>query len=140
MSFEIQEEYYVPPEVLFNAFSDAYTLTRLSRGSLAEVDLKVGGKFTLFSGSISGEFVEIDKPNKIIQKWRFKDWNDSDYSKVTLEFVFIKENHTMLKLKHENIPQTNRYNEGGILERCKSGWMENYLRNIEMVLGYPKKK
>ncbi|VTZ67202.1 activator of Hsp90 ATPase, putative [Plasmodium chabaudi chabaudi] len=140
MSFEIQEEYYVPPEVLFNAFSDAYTLTRLSRGSLAEVDLKVGGKFTLFSGSISGEFVEIDKPNKIIQKWRFKDWNDSDYSKVTLEFVFIKENHTMLKLKHEHIPQTNRYNEGGILERCKSGWMENYLRNIEMVLGYPKKK
>ncbi|CRG95312.1 activator of Hsp90 ATPase, putative [Plasmodium gallinaceum] len=140
MNFEIQEEYYVPSEVLFNIFVDPSTLTRLSRGSLAEVELKVGGKFTLFSGSIYGEFVEIQKPQKIVQKWKFCDWKDSDYSIVTLEFINIKENHTLLKLKHENIPLTNKYNEGGVLERCKYGWTENFLRNIEIILGYPKKK
>ncbi|KOB59327.1 hypothetical protein PFHG_01084 [Plasmodium falciparum HB3] len=140
MSFEITEEYYVPPEVLFNAFTDAYTLTRLSRGSLAEVDLKVGGKFSLFSGSILGEFTEITKPHKIVEKWEFRDWNECDYSTVTVEFISVKENHTKLKLTHNNIPASNKYNEGGVLERCKNGWTQNFLHNIEVILGYPKKK
>ncbi|SCP04302.1 activator of Hsp90 ATPase, putative [Plasmodium ovale] len=140
MSFQIEQEYYVPPEDLFSAFTDAHTLTRLSRGSLAESDPKVGGKFTLFGGSICGEYILIDKPQKIVQKWKFRDWKETDYSTVTLEFKSIKENHTLLKLKHENIPLTNKYSEGGVLERCKNGWSEIFLHNIEIILGYPKKK
>ncbi|GAW80735.1 activator of Hsp90 ATPase [Plasmodium gonderi] len=140
MSFSIEQEYYVPPEVLFNAFTDSYTLTRLSRGSPAETEPKVGGKFSLFDGSIYGEFVQIEKPQKIVQKWKFRDWCDEDYSKVTLEFMSIKENHTLLKVTQENIPITNKYNEGGVLERCRNGWTENFLHNIEVILGYPKKK
>ncbi|SBS93392.1 activator of Hsp90 ATPase, putative [Plasmodium malariae] len=131
MSFEIEQEYYVPPDVLFNTFTDAHTLTRLSRGSLAEAliilshssalpnfsachlsDLRVGGKFSLFSGSIYGEYVEIEKPQKLVQKWKFRDWRDADYSQVSFEFIKVQENHTLLKLKHENIPLTNKFNEG----------------------------
>ncbi|CAG9479274.1 unnamed protein product [Plasmodium vivax] len=140
MSFTIEEEYYVPPEVLFNAFTDAYTLTRLSRGSPAETDAKVGGKFSLFAGSVYGEFVEIEKPKKIFQKWRFRDWCEDDYSTVTLEFRAVKENHTLLKLTQESIPSKNKFDEGGVLERCRNGWTENLLHNIEVILGYPKKK
>ncbi|CAA9987982.1 activator of Hsp90 ATPase, putative [Plasmodium knowlesi strain H] len=140
MSFTIEEEYYVPPEVLFNAFTDAYTLTRLSRGSPAQTDAKVGGSFSLFAGSVYGEFMEIEKPHKIIQKWKFRDWCDKDYSKVTLEFRKVKENHTLLKLTQENIPTKNKFDEGGVLERCRNGWTENLLHNIEVILGYPKKK
>ncbi|GAB66248.1 activator of Hsp90 ATPase homolog 1-like protein [Plasmodium cynomolgi strain B] len=148
MSFTIEEEYYVPPDVLFNAFTDAYTLTRLSRGSPAETvskmenakDAKVGGKFSLFAGSVYGEFMEIEKPQKIIQKWRFTDWCDGDYSTVTLEFRSVKENHTLLKLTQESIPTKNKFDEGGVLERCRNGWTENLLHNIEVILGYPKKK
>ncbi|KAI4838999.1 activator of Hsp90 ATPase [Plasmodium brasilianum] len=140
MSFEIEQEYYVPPDVLFNTFTDAHTLTRLSRGSLAEADLRVGGKFSLFSGSIYGEYVEIEKPQKLVQKWKFRDWRDADYSQVSFEFIKVQENHTLLKLKHENIPLTNKFNEGGVIERCKNGWTENILHNIEIILGYPKKK
>ncbi|ETW32414.1 hypothetical protein PFFCH_00152 [Plasmodium falciparum FCH/4] len=74
-------------------------------------DLKVGGKFSLFSGSILGEFTEITKPHKIVEKWKFRDWNECDYSTVTVEFISVKENHTKLKLTHNNIPASNKYNE-----------------------------
>ncbi|VWU50407.1 activator of Hsp90 ATPase, putative [Hepatocystis sp. ex Piliocolobus tephrosceles] len=140
MSFELEQEFYVPPVILFNAFTDAQVLTRLSRGALAEVELKVGGDFSMFSKSIYGKFIKIDNPNEIIQTWKFCDWNENDYSQVTINFIPIKENHTLIKLKHENIPLKNKYNEGGVLERCKHGWTENIFRSIELVLGYPKKK
>lgn len=51
----------------------------------AAVDVKVGGKFSLFGGNLEGEFVQVDAPNSYTQKWRFKSWPDNWFSTVRIK-------------------------------------------------------
>lgn len=49
----------------------------------AQIDNKVGGKFTAWDDYIEGESIELDPGKKIVQKWRGSDWTEGEYSRVT---------------------------------------------------------
>ena len=49
----------------------------------ASVSKEVGGKFTMFGGSIEGIHRELVPGKKIVQDWRFTTWQDNVYSSVS---------------------------------------------------------
>lgn len=48
-------------------------------------ELKEGGKFDLFNGMITGEYVSLEENKKIEMKWKMKDWIEHSHVIITLE-------------------------------------------------------
>ena len=46
--------------------------------SKSVVDARRGGQFSLLGGKISGEFVELNRPNRIVQRWREQSWPEGE--------------------------------------------------------------
>ena len=46
---------------------------------------KVGGKFSLYSGTIEGEYISLEENKHLEMKWKFKDWGEV-YSHVVIDF------------------------------------------------------
>lgn len=41
-----------------------------------------GGAFSMYGGSVSGKFLEVDAPARLVQDWRMNSWPDGAVSKV----------------------------------------------------------
>jgi activator of HSP90 ATPase len=55
---------------------------RFCRQSHATADPRVGGAFSLYGGSVTGTYRELEKPRRLVQEWRFSNWVDGMVSKV----------------------------------------------------------
>jgi len=89
---------------------------------------EIGGKFTAWSGYISGETVEVDENKRIVQKWRTTEFpTDAEDSilTVTLESV---EGGTKVALTHTNIPQPQAKN-------YEQGWFDHYFEPMAKYYG-----
>ena len=53
-----------------------------ARQSEAKSDVRPGGAFSMFNGTVSGTYREVTSPNRIVQDWRFNHWPDGMLSKV----------------------------------------------------------
>jgi len=115
-----------PVQMIFQTFLDK---DRLSAFTMSEthVEPKVGGAFRLFSGNVTGVFLEIVPEKKIVQKWRFSDWKTDFYSTVTLSFE-ASSSQTTIKLSQTNIPVDD-------LNRTKEGWNRFYWNNFRNIFG-----
>lgn len=69
----------------------------------AKVDAKKDGTFELFNGNIHGTFTEVT-PEKIVQKWRCKQWPAGHFSEVTMK-IAEKSDHTELNLTQTGVPK-----------------------------------
>jgi uncharacterized protein YndB with AHSA1/START domain len=78
----IKQEYEIKarPEEVFAALLDPEIIQRWS-GAPATMEGKVGGRFALFDGRITGVNVEIVKDQKVVQDWQYGGWESP--SKVT---------------------------------------------------------
>ena len=89
----------------------------------------IGGKFELFGGNVSGEYLELDPPTKIIQKWRLGQWVEGHYSR--LEIVFDQNDTdavTVMRVQWEGVPI-------GQEEVTRRNWGEYYVRSIKTTFG-----
>lgn len=129
----LRERFTVPVSLLYQAFVDANRVSAYTR-SPAKIDPKEGGKFELFGGMISGEIVE-NKPNeKIVQKWRMRDWVDGVYSTVTLTFEQQGGGETLLTLEQSNIPHEDK--KGALVfNAVEEGWKERFFKPIKLFTG-----
>merc|ERR1719461_1748863 len=94
------EGFRCTPELMYEALTFAPV----------EIDLKVGGKFSIFGGSVVGEFTEL-KPNaKICQKWRFNDWEEGVYSEVEITLTAVDCDTCKVELRQTGIPEDDKYN------------------------------
>jgi uncharacterized protein YndB with AHSA1/START domain len=89
---------------------------------VAEVDLRVGGRFSIGnepSGGgvvlITGEFLAVDPPDKLVYTWRFPGARPEE-SRVTVEFNDLGE-QTEVVVTHEEIGQE-------MMEGAVSGWQD----------------
>jgi len=114
-----------PVQMIFSTFLDKDRLSAFTQ-SETHIDPKVGGAFKLFSGNVTGEFLEIVPEKKIVQKWRFSDWKPDVYSTVTL--TFESSSQTIIKLSQNNIPADD-------LNRTKEGWNRFYWNNFRNIFG-----
>jgi len=121
------EEFKCSTAELYRALTDQQ-LVRAFTSSDAVVDSSKGGRFVLFGGNVTGEFIDLVPERKIEMKWRFKTWPEEHYSVVTIELT-QQNDGTTLKLAQKEVP----VNE---LEKTREGWKNYYWRAIKQTFGY----
>jgi uncharacterized protein YndB with AHSA1/START domain len=109
------------PEEVYEALTKPEIMEEWSEGGPVVMELKPGGKFSLWGGDIHGTNLELVPNKKIKQEWYGGNWEQP--SIVTFELVSAPDG-TMVELLQENIPDESF---AGIEE----GWEAYYLGRIQ---------
>lgn len=118
---DFKKYYIIPakPEQIYLALTTETTI-RLWTGDEVSIDPVVGGKFSMWDGSIEGEFVELTPYTKIVQEWYFGD--QPQPSIVTFKLHDHKKG-TSIELVHTNIPEDD-------FEDIVDGWNAVYMHSL----------
>ncbi|EPR56649.1 activator of hsp90 atpase 1 family protein [Toxoplasma gondii RUB] len=136
----VEELFAVPAHVLYEAFLDPHQMMRVGLGAPAEIDPKVGGRFSWFNKSIEGEITALTPNKEIQEKWRFAEWEPMVYSDVKMKFDAEESDTTRLTIEQSGIPLTDKFGNGNCDVRVREGWRQHILDRFEKVLGYPRQK
>ena len=64
--------------------------------SKAKIEAYKGGIYSILNGQISGEFMEVDRPNRIMLRWRQSTWPEGKVIEIsTISPLGV---HTLLKI------------------------------------------
>jgi len=129
----------VPAAILYRTFLDTVDLSRMTR-SPCSASPQIGGDWSIFNGSVRGKFLEVDQDRRIVQTWRFSNWNDSDESKVTISFTSEGPACTKITVEQSGIPSHDRFGNPEQHNLCAAGWEEKYWSGISKFLGYPRNR
>lgn len=92
-----------PPERIYAAWMDSEGHAAMTGGG-AEVDPRVGGRFTAWDGYIEGTTLELEHPRRIVQSWRSADFAE-EAPESRLEVILHAEaGGTRVELVHSGIP------------------------------------
>jgi uncharacterized protein YndB with AHSA1/START domain len=120
-SLQIRRTFAAPREKVFRAWTDPQTLKQWFgppgfKTTVAEVDLRVGGKFRLTLQKPTGDvvsafgtFQEIRPSERLVCNWNW-DYNDIGETILTLEFLDAG-GETDLILTHERFPTVEQRDE-----------------------------
>lgn len=125
------DEMRTTAEELYNTFTDPQRITAFTRGPPRQFEgAQVGGKFAIFDGNVTGEYVKLDAPKQIVQKWRLAQWPAGHFS--TLEMNFDQndiDGVTQLRVSWSGVPV-------GQEDVTKQNWELYYIRSIKQTFGY----
>jgi activator of HSP90 ATPase len=125
------DEFRTTAEELFKTFTEPERLTAFTRGAPRQFDgAHVGGKFSIFDGNVTGEFVKLDSPKLLVQKWRLAQWPAGHFS--TLEINFDQndvDGVTQMRVSWTGVP-------AGQEDVTKQNWELYYVRSIKQTFGY----
>lgn len=121
-TFRITETFPVGPDILYSAWLDSETHTRMTGGK-ARVTDQVGEEFTAWDGYITGTNLELQPPLRIFQSWRTSDFQQSEPDSL-LEITFIREgDQTRVIIRHSNLPEDGA--------RYQKGWVDAYFNPMK---------
>ena len=80
LSFNIS--YRVPKSVMYRTLTDQMELCRLIQGQ-AVSEPKPTGKLSLYDGMICAYYTEVVENEKLVMKWRMKDWKHKEGADLT---------------------------------------------------------
>lgn len=124
-SLNDQEEFRCDAATLYQIFTDPQRIAAFTRSSPKSFEgARPGGKFELFGGNVSGEYVELTEPTAITQRWRLAQWPQGHYS--TLRIKFEQNNVdavTIMRVDWTGVPI-------GQEEPTKRNWSEYYVRLV----------
>ncbi|KAH6610618.1 hypothetical protein Trco_000638 [Trichoderma cornu-damae] len=125
------QEFRTTAEEMYETFVDPQRLAAFTRAPPKLFEgAKEGGKFELFDGNVSGEYLELEKPKKIVQSWRLNQWPAGHYSKLNIEFDQNDIDHvTVMRVTWEGVPV-------GQEDVTKRNWGEYYVRSIKQTFGF----
>ncbi|KAM0806292.1 activator of Hsp90 ATPase [Usnea florida] len=130
-SLNSNEEFRTTASELYKTFTDPSRIAAFTRAppKLFEGAHK-GGKFELFGGNVSGEFVSLEEPTTIVQRWRLGQWVEGHYSTLTVGF---DQNDldavTVMRVQWDGVPV-------GQEEVTRRNWGEYYVRSIKTTFGF----
>ncbi len=97
-------------------------------GSAAQVDGKVGGKFTAWDGYIFGTTLDLTPNQRIVQAWRTSEFpDDAPDSRVEI-LLEEMEAGTKLTFIHSDMPE-------GQAESYRQGWDDFYYKPMKEYFG-----
>lgn len=125
------EEFRTTAAELYRTFTSAERLAAFTRAPPKVFEgAHVGGKFELFGGNVVGEFVELDEPTKIVQKWRLAQWAQGHYSRLEITFDQNERDAvTVMRVVWDGVPV-------GQEEVTRRNWGEYYVRSIKTTFGF----
>jgi len=93
-------------------------------GSPANVDGKVGGKFTAWDGYIFGSTLELEPDRRIVQAWRTSEFPD-EAPDSHLEILFEEvAAGTKVTLTHSDLPEDQ-------VQSYRQGWEDFYFKPMK---------
>jgi activator of HSP90 ATPase len=125
--FTLSEIFKAGASEIYNAWlsSDGHSAIT---GSLANVDGKVGGKFTAWDGYIYGSTLELTPNHRIVQAWRTTEFED-DVPDSSLEVLFDEvEDGTNVTLTHTGMPEDQA-------DSYRQGWEDFYFKPMREYFG-----
>ena len=126
----LKRQYSKPPQTVFDVWTSPEQMRKWFMPQpgfthpFIEMDLQVGGAYRIAFGSpagdrniVSGRFLEIDEPRKLVYTWTWEEPNPNHgiETLVTVEFNAVDDG-TELVLTHERFPA------GEMREHHKMGW------------------
>ena len=113
------------PHAVYEAIMDSKQHAGFT-GSAVKMSRKVGGNFSVYGGDIQGENLELKSDTKIVQSWRYRNWPDGHYSKVTFS---LKETPggTLLTFTQSGVPEE-------FYEEIRQGWRDYYWEPMKGML------
>ena len=129
------EELRTSAEQLYQTFTDPQRIAAFTRAPPKVFEgAKKGGKFELFDGNVSGEYLELEEPTKIVQSWRLKQWPEAHFSRLQINFDQNDvDGVTVMRVSWTGVPV-------GQEEVTKRNWGEYYVRSIKKTFGYVRFK
>ncbi|KAK7421525.1 Co-chaperone [Neonectria magnoliae] len=125
------EEFRTTAEELFQTFVDPQRIAAFTRSPLKNFEgARKGGKFELFGGNVTGEYLELESPKKIVQSWRLGQWPAGHYSTLKIEFDQNDVDHvTTMRVTWDGVPV-------GQEDVTKRNWLEYYVKSIKQTFGF----
>ena len=114
------------PHEVYEAIMDSKKHAEFT-GSQVKIRREVGGKFSIYGGDIEGTNLELVPDQKIVQSWRYSDWPEGHYSKVTFSLEKVA-GGTRLTFTQTGVPE-ERY------EDIAQGWRDYYWGPMKEMLG-----
>lgn len=124
------EEFRTTAEELYQTFVDPARIAAFTRSPPKVFEgAKEGGKFELFGGNVSGEYLTLESPKKLVQSWRLSQWPAGHFSKLQIEFDQNDVDHvTVMRVTWEGVPV-------GQEDVTKRNWTEYYIKSIKQTFG-----
>ncbi len=124
------DEFRTTAEEMYQTFTDPQRLAAFTRAPPKVFEgANPGGKFAIFDGNVTGEFVTLEPWKKIVQKWRLKQWPEGHMS--SQEIVFDQndvDRVTNMRVTWTGVPV-------GQEEVVQRNWEGYYVRSIKQTFG-----
>lgn len=125
------DEFRTTAEELYTTFTDPQRIAAFTRAPPRQFDgAHVGGKFSIFDGNVNGEYVKLEPPALMVQKWRLAQWPEGHFS--TLEIKFDQNDMdgvTQMRVTWTGVPV-------GQEDITKTNWENYYVRSMKQAFGY----
>lgn len=120
-------EFQTLAKELYLAFVDKARVAAWTRAA-PNMDVKVGGQYSLFNGNIEGQFLELEENVKIVQTWRLQAWPKGHYAKLSLSFDQGLDG-TNLRMVMSDVPLSQE-------EVVKNNFDQYYARTMKLTFGW----
>lgn len=130
-------KYRVPTYIIYQALTDESIIFKYTQVKTS-YPKKVGEVFSLYDNAITGTIKELEENKKIVQTWKFNNWNEEAELKMIIKEK--KGNECEIDINLKNIPNRDCHNKTIELENIKCGFMNQIFDNIAKWLGYPYNK
>lgn len=124
------DEFRTTAEELYTTFTDPQRIAAFTRAAPRRFDgANVGGKFAIFDGNVDGEYIKLESPTLITQKWRLAQWPEGHYSMQEIKFDQNDVDRvTTMRVKWDGVPV-------GQEDVVKRNWEGYYVRSIKQTFG-----
>ena len=124
------DEFRTTAQELYQTFTDPQRLAAFTRAPPKIFEgAKPGGKFAIFDGNVTGEFVELEQPTKIVQNWRMSQWPSGHMSRLEIKFDQNDiDRVTNMRVSWTGVPV-------GQEEVVRKNWEGYYVRSIKQTFG-----
>ncbi len=117
MEFTLKTTLNATAKQIYSTWLSSEGHTNMTGGEASITD-KIGGKFTVWDGYITGKTIELNPYNRILQSWRTSQFEEHEEDSI-LEILLNEINgETELTLIHSNVPKDG--------EHYKEGWENHY--------------
>jgi len=125
------DEFRTSAEELYTTFTDPQRIAAFTRAPPRQFEgAHEGGKFSIFDGNVTGEFVKLEPHKSLVQKWRLGQWPEGHFS---TQEIFFDQNDvdsvTVMRVKWTGVPV-------GQEEVVQRNWDGYYVRSIKQTFGF----
>ncbi|KAF3761489.1 hypothetical protein M406DRAFT_342274 [Cryphonectria parasitica EP155] len=125
------EEFRTTAEELYKTFTDPQRIAAFTRAPPKVFEgAQEGGKFEIFGGNVTGEYLELAENKKIVQSWRLQQWPAGHHSTLEIEFDQNDvDSVTVMRVNWTGVPV-------GQEEVTKENWQNYYVHSIKRTFGF----